>query len=302
MSDFTTDQLATLVATVDEGSFDAAAARLHVTPSAVSQRIKALERAAGQVLLQRTAPILPTDAGQTVLRYARQSALLGASLERELQHTSRIDGALSLPIAVNADSLATWFLPALATFQGRNDVVFDLRRSDQRLTADMLRRGEVVAAVTSVAEPVQGATSSPLGAMRYLPVCSPTFVESFLNGVAAVGRLAHAPVVDFDRADRLQQSMCRDAVGSNARAPRHFVPDSTDFARAIIAGLGWGMLPEQQCAAELEDGTLVRLGGAHDAVVPLYWQRWSIPSIVLDEVTDAVQQTAATALRRAVRN
>lgn len=50
------DQLAALAAVIECGSFDAAADRLHVTPSAVSQRIKALESRVGQVLVVRDKP------------------------------------------------------------------------------------------------------------------------------------------------------------------------------------------------------------------------------------------------------
>jgi LysR family transcriptional regulator (chromosome initiation inhibitor) len=298
MTDFTRDQLRTLLAAVDEGSFDAAAARLHVTPSAVSQRVKALERAAGQVLLQRTTPIAPTEAGLVVLRHARQGELLDVELERELALLGHEGEAVSLPIAVNADSLATWFLDALIGLGPRSDVVFDLRREDQELTVGLLRRGEVVAAVTSVREPVQGSTSVPLGSMRYLAVCSPAYAEVHLGGVAHVTRVRHTPLVDLDRADLLQQRAYRQAVGEQLAAPRHYVPTSADFARAVIGGLGWGLLPEQQCADELERGELVRLNGARSVLVPLFWQRWSIASALLDEVTDAVVAGARVTLHR----
>ncbi|WP_022881149.1 LysR family transcriptional regulator ArgP [Gryllotalpicola ginsengisoli] len=299
MVDFTPEQLRTLVAVIDEGTFDAAAARLHVTASAVSQRIKALEQAAGQVLVQRVTPVEPTEAGRHVLRHAREVALLGAELERRLASSGRDGEAVSIPIAVNADSLATWFLPALIGLGPRSDVLFDLRRDDQEHTAEQLRRGEVVAAVTSVKEPVQGAVSTSLGVMRYRAVCSPAYVEAHLGGVAHVSRIANAPVVDFDRKDMLQLRLYREVTGRETRAPRHFVPTSTDFARAVVGGLGWGLLPDQQCAAELERGELVRLGGARSVRVALYWQRWAIGSSLLAEVTDAVVAAArATLLRR----
>src|SRR6478609_7327110 len=66
----------TLAAVVDEGTLDAAARRLHVTPSAVSQRIKALEEQLGRLVLVRSKPVRPTDAGAAIVRLARQAALL----------------------------------------------------------------------------------------------------------------------------------------------------------------------------------------------------------------------------------
>ncbi|HEY0248758.1 MAG TPA: LysR family transcriptional regulator ArgP [Gryllotalpicola sp.] len=298
MVEFGPEQLRTLVAVIDEGTFDAAAARLHVTPSAVSQRMKALEQAAGQVLVRRTTPVEPTVAGLVVLRHARKQALLDVDLARELGSDGRDGVALSLPIAVNADSLATWFLDALTALGPRTDVVFDLRREDQEHTVELLRAGEVAAAVTSVAEPVQGALSIRLGAMRYRAVCSPAFAAAHLGGVAQLARIGAAPFVDFDRKDQLQHRLYREVLGREVRAPRHYVPTSADFARAVVGGLGWGLLPDQQCAAELERGELVRLSGSHDVRVPLYWQRWSLASTVLDEVTDAVRAAARASLLR----
>ncbi|MGA7149383.1 MAG: LysR family transcriptional regulator, partial [Microbacterium sp.] len=66
----------TLAVVVDDGTLDAAAQRLHITPSAVSQRIKTLEELLGRVVLVRSKPVRPTDAGSAVIRLARQAALL----------------------------------------------------------------------------------------------------------------------------------------------------------------------------------------------------------------------------------
>lgn len=296
MVELNAEQLRTLVAVVDEGTFDAAAARLHVTPSAISQRMKALEQAAGQVLVRRTTPVEATDAGLVVLRHARKLLLLDLDLARELEAAGREGTALSLPLAVNADSLATWFLDALLALGPRTDVVFDVRRDDQEHTIELLRSGEVAAAVTSVAEPVQGAISIPLGSMRYRAVCSPGFVETHLGGVAHAKRIAQAPFVDFDRKDQLQHRLYSEVIGRDVRAPRHYIPTSADFARAVLGGLGWGLLPDQQCAGELERGELVKLAGIRSVRLPLFWQRWSIASTVLDDVTDAVCAAAKSSL------
>jgi LysR family transcriptional regulator, chromosome initiation inhibitor len=298
MVELNSDQLRTLVAVIDEGTFDAAATRLHITPSAVSQRMKALEQSAGQVLVRRTSPVQATDAGLVVLRHARKLLLLDVDLARELAQAGREGAALSLPIAVNADSLATWFLDALVSLAPRADVVFDIRRDDQEHTVELLRSGEVAAAVTSVAEPVHGAVSTPLGAMRYRAVCSPAYADAHLGGVAHVKRIEEAPFLDLDRKDELQHRLYREVIGREVRAPRHYVPTSADFARAVVGGLGWGLLPDQQCAAELESGALVRLAGTRSVRLPLYWQRWSIASRVLDEVTEAVSAAARASLLR----
>ncbi|MFC5930499.1 LysR family transcriptional regulator ArgP [Cryobacterium melibiosiphilum] len=295
------DHLHALVAVLEEGTFEAAARRLRVTASAVSQRIKAMEQIAGQVLVQRVTPVTTTAAGDVVLRYARQMQLLEADTTRALDDDLLHSGKRSIALAVNADSLATWFLEALAALPPRVDVVFTISREDQEHTTNLLRAGTVMAAVTSTPEPVQGCRSEKLGIMRYRAVCSPGFRDRWLGGIAAPWRLAGVPVVNFDRRDLLQDDFFRRAVGQDLdtpgqAAPRHFIPTSADFARAVALGLGWGLLPEQQCLAEIARGDLVELAPAQPVDVPLYWQRWNLDSELLDDVTDAVRSAAATRL------
>ena len=295
MQRLTLDQLDTLLALIEAGTFDAAARRLHVTASAISQRVKAMEEACGRVLVQRSSPVTLTEAGELVLRYARQVNLLEADTLRALEGPGAGDRAVTLALAVNADSLATWFLGALAGLGDRLNVAFDLHREDQERTLSLLRAGVVMAAVTSSPEPVQGCRSTALGSMRYLAVATPAFVDRWLG--AGLTALPDAPIVLFDRNDDLQDAFLREHAGRAGAAPGHFIPTSHDFARAVLLGLGWGMLPEQQCLAEIAEGTLVRLAAAHPVDVPLYWQRWNLSSALLDAVSAAVRVQAEQTLR-----
>ncbi|WP_420363140.1 LysR family transcriptional regulator ArgP [Curtobacterium aetherium] len=304
MVQFQRDHLETLLAAVDTGTFDAAARELAITPSAVSQRVKAMEQLVGRVLLQRTTPIRPTPDGEVVLRHARQVRLLDAETSRALA-VSDADGpgrTPSIALAVNADSLATWFLDALDLVRRDTDVVFDLHRADQDRTAELLRAGTVTAAVTAEAEPVQGCSSVPLGVDRYRAVAAPSFVRRYLEGADTerrmTTRLDRVPLVDYDRDDDLQQGFLRRVLGHAPRGPRHFVPTSADFARAVELGFGWGMLPEAQCLGALERGALVELTPGRRADVVLWWQRWTTSSPLLDRVTDAVRSVAGTRLHQ----
>lgn len=295
---FQSDHLRTLLALVEEGTFEAAAQRLRVTSSAVSQRVKALEQAAGQILVQRSNPVLPTEAGAIVLRLARQVALLDTDARTAL----RVDGAdgtaFAMAVAVNADSLATWFLEAVAPLAASGAVVFDIHREDQEHTTSLLRSGAVMAAVTSTPDAVQGCSVEPLGAMRYRAVCTPRFRHDHGVVPGDIAALARAPRVDFDRRDDLQTDFVRRSSGAEGAAARarHFVPTSSDFARAVVLGFGWAMLPEQQCTAELESGQLVEIAPAEYTEVRLFWQRWNLASDLLDAVSDAVRQGARASL------
>lgn len=301
MRSLTLDQLRTLVAVVDLGSFDAAAAHLHVTQSAVSQRIRSLEDAAGRILVRRDRPVSATESGEALLRTARQMLHLEESVAHELggldDAESDARGHVVLPVACNADSLSTWFLDAMERVHASGRVVFDVRREDESLSTDLLRSGEVMAAVTSESSPVQGCRSLPLGAMRYLACASPRFIERHLGDGPLTAALGRSPVVDFDRSDGHQNRHYRRLARREPNGPRHYVPSSHDHLRAVTAGLGWGLLPEALATPGLLAGDLVELSPDRPLDVPLYWQHWKLHSPDLDALTDAVLDSARAGLR-----
>jgi LysR family transcriptional regulator, chromosome initiation inhibitor len=282
------DQLATLLAIVDSGTFEAAARRLHVTPSAVSQRVKALEVEVGHVVVVRTSPCRATPTGEALVRLARQQALLAAETMAELapQGGSRVE----LPLAVNADSMSTWFGGVLAACAGWDEVVLRLHVEDQDHSARLLRSGEVLGAVTSDPTPVQGCSTEPLVTMRYVPAATPALLARHRAG-RGIDWLA-MPVVCFNDKDDLQQRIL-DRHGVTSRPPTHEVPDGAGFVTAVAAGLGWGALLTSQLAPLLAAGDLVRLGSRDHVDVPLYWQRWRLPSSALDRLSELVRRESA---------
>lgn len=288
-------QLRSLRAAADEGTFEGAARVLHVTPSAISQRIKALEVAVGRVLVERSTPVQVTDSGAVLLRLARQVELLTAGTLRELDAGADPARPPTLSIAVNADSLATWVLPALAPLA--DAVCLDLRRDDQEHSTALLRDGTVMAAVTAAAVPVQGCTVTRLGSMRYRALASPAFVARWFSAGVGPAALSAAPVVVFDRKDELQDRYLRDRTAGRADPPRHHIPSSADFARAIRLGLGWGMLPDLQSQHDERDGPLVDIDPGAVVDVALFWQQWKLPSPALDRAGTIVKAAAARLLR-----
>lgn len=297
MKPFQFEQLRTFAAVVDEGTLEAAARSLFVTPSAVSQRLKAMEDAAGQILFQRANPVRPTAAGEAVLRFARQVRQLEWDAQQELGDQG--DGPQApIPLVVNADSLSTWFMPALASLPPELGAFFEVHREDEQHSTQLLRTGTVMAAVTATPEPVQGCSVEPLGSLRYRAVASREYIRRWWPDGAELTAGSLAPVMDFDRKDDLQDGFFRKLTGAELNAPRHYVPSSSEFAQAIRLGLGWGLLPEQHCVAEISNGDLVELAPADPVDVSLYWQRWKIDSPVLNQLTAAIRKTASRQLRQ----
>ncbi|MCA0379928.1 MAG: LysR family transcriptional regulator ArgP [Actinobacteria bacterium] len=292
--DLPVEHLSTFSAIVDEGSFEGAARRLHITPSAVSQRVKNMEQRLGSVLLRRSRPIELTQAGSTVLRVARQLERITDDAARELglgPGTRTV-----LPIVVNADSLATWFVPAIARAAKETGAFFEIVRADETVSTERLRSGEVVAALTATSEPVPGCTSTLLGIDRYRAVASPEFVARHFSEGTGAETLRTAPMIEFDRHDIFQQRFIRRITRVNVAPPRHMVPSSHEFALAIELGLGWGMVPELQCREAIDAGRLVELQPNSTIELPLFWQRWNLPSPLIDQLSDIVSDEASRAL------
>jgi LysR family transcriptional regulator (chromosome initiation inhibitor) len=288
-------QLRALQATVSAGTLDGAARALHVTPSAISQRLKALETATGRVLLVRSKPVRVTPSGEALLRLARQIDLLTADAARELETEEQPLRPVTLPIAVNADSLATWVLPALAPLAGQ--YCFDLHRADQAHTSGLLRSGTVMAAITADADPVPGCSSTRLGSMRYRPMATRDFAGRWFADGTEQDALTRAPVIVFDRADDLQYSYLRARGVDPAVPPVHHVPGTADHLTAVRLGMGWGMLLTLQDTT----GDLVELDGDGAVDVVLYWQQWRLRSPSLDRVADAVLTAARRRLDQTLR-
>ncbi len=289
--DLSPGQLDALVAIADHGSFEAAARHLHITPSAVSQRIRALEAAAGQVLVSRGTPCRPTPRGEWLVRLGRQTRLLYDEASQALTAVTSVE----LPVAVNADSLATWFRDVLAEAAAWDATAICLYVEDQAHSHKLLRSGDVLAAVTSDPEAVQGCSVEPLGALRYVPAAAPAFADRWRRGRSP--DWATMPSMVFNDKDELQQELLRCHGITQAPPVVHRVPSSADFYQAVHAGLGWGMLPEPEASADLAAGRVVRLSS--DVIdVPLYWQRWRLDSARLTALTNAVQEAARRHLLR----
>jgi LysR family transcriptional regulator (chromosome initiation inhibitor) len=282
-------QLDALVAIADHGSFEAAARQLHITPSAVSQRIRALEAAAGQVLISRGTPCRPTSHGEWLVRLGRQTRLLYAEASQAITAAAPIE----LPVAVNADSLAVWFRDVFTEVAAWDGTAIKLRVEDQAYSHELLRRGDVLAAITSEPTAVQGCSVDPLGALRYLPAAAPPVADRWRRGSAP--DWAAMPLVVFNDKDDLQHELLRRHGVEHGPVRVHQVPSTADFYAAVRAGLGWGMLPEPQARPDLASGALVRLSA--DVVdIPLYWQRWRLDSPKLAALTAAVRTAAASHL------
>jgi LysR family transcriptional regulator, chromosome initiation inhibitor len=300
MLDYTS--LSAVAVVVREGSFERAARALNVTPSAISQRVKQLEERLGGVLIVRGQPCTATEMGRLICRHVEQVGMLEHELHGSLPRLAPKQAAdakvrVTIRVAVNADSLGTWFVGAMAAFLGADHALLDVAIDDQEHTQEWLRAGDVLAAVTADAQAVQGCDSVALGKLKYCAVASPRYVERYFPDGVTADALAVAPSLRFNRKDRLQAQWVRGICRKEVDIPSHWLPSTQAFIDASVAGIGWGMNPRSLVASHLRDGSLVELVPGRLLSVPLYWQHTRLQMPMLARLTRAVINASRAALK-----
>ncbi len=284
-----------LLAVIDSGSFEQAAAMLHLTPSAVSQRVSAMESELGTPLLVRGKPCRATHAGQRVVQYLRRLRLLDAEFMAE--HHGEQGAPISVSLAVNNDSLATWLLPALSPYLQQQRILLDIALDDQDHTFALLAQGKVMAGVSSEATAMRGCTAEALGRMRYRMLASPKFAQRWFPHGLQRDAARQAPLMVFDRKDNLQAHFLLKVLGlPQGSYPCHYIGSSEPFMKAIELGLGYGMLPDLQTGDRVTKGKLIDLAPGTPTDVALYWHAWRVQSPKLDMLSKQVVAAAQQVL------
>ncbi|ABC21462.1 LysR family transcriptional regulator ArgP [Rhodospirillum rubrum] len=285
---------------VQTGSFEKAAKALHVTPSAISQRVKMIEDRLGVSLIERGTPCIATEKGEWLCRHMDHVGMLEKDLIKHMPGLAEAGAdplhRVTLTLATNADSLGTWFLGAVAPFARSTDFLVSIAVDDEDYTADWLHRGRVLAAVTSLAKPVKGCRVTRLGALRYQATASPEFFERYFARGVTPETLARAPALTFSQKDRLQRDWIRRTLGQSVSFPTHWLPSTQGFVDACLAGMGWGMNPAQMVGAHLQAGRLVEILPGRTLDSPLFWQVNRLAADQLADLTRAVVGQASRAL------
>jgi LysR family transcriptional regulator (chromosome initiation inhibitor) len=301
MRTFDTDALECLATIVEEGGFERAAVRLSITQSAVSQRLRSLEAQAGTVLLVRSRPLRATTAGRLLIKHAVQLRLLRADLDNDLQELTPGSSAAReedrISIAINADSIATWALPALGPLVSEG-LPLEIIADDQNFTHEWLREGQVLGCVTTLKQALRGCKVLPLGAMEYVAVASADYAQKHCPQGLQAGNFRQIPFIAFNRKDDLQAQFVGRALGlRRVSLIQRFVPSSEGQVRAVLAGWGASVVPLLQVQGLLARGDLVNLAPATTLPVSLYWHCWNLDSAVIDRLTRALVDGSRDALK-----
>lgn len=271
-----------------EGGFDRAARVLHLTQSAVSQRVRQLEEQIGVPLVVRGTPSRPTRLGSRLVAHYRRVTQLERDLEDDLQPGPR-EELLTLPIGVNEDSIATWFTAAIAELAAERGYLLHFAVDDQDETHKLLKLGEVLGCISSRTEGMQGCSVVYLGRVDYRCVANPEFARRWFPQGFDAAAVQRAPAVLYSPKDRIHNRYLEGLYGTPGPAfPHHFIPSSHGFIDAIVGGLGYGLLPHLQSGELLESSRVVDLTPGRALPTHLYWHHWDLQTGTIRELTAAL--------------
>jgi LysR family transcriptional regulator (chromosome initiation inhibitor) len=285
-----------LSSVISEGGFDKAAKKLFITQSAVSRRIHQLELTLGEPVLIRTQPPKATAMGKRLLNHLQQVVQLEVALNISTSdNEDESDLPLTVKLASNEDSLATWLPEALAIPESLSGCKFkfEILIEDQSIALKRMKAGEVMVCICSSETPVNGGLVELLGALRYLVIASPEFVKRY--NLTSPDQLAELPCLAYSEDDKLQHEFLAELNGSEPQHI-HICPSAEGFKQAVMAGLGYGLLPTLQLGDSLEKGELVNLVPDYYVDTPLYWHYWQTESPQLKALRTFVMEVAANKL------
>ena len=288
------EQLETLATIVAEGSFERAAILLNVSKGAISQRIKALEETLATVLLIRERPVVATPAGELLLRHAQALRLSEQATLNVLRRPTDPGAFVSVAVAVNADSLATWLPTALWALLEQHRIAIEVVADDQAHTIGRLVRGEVIGCVSTERKAPSGFVALPLGVMEYRCYATPDFAARYFPNGLSVQSVLPAPAVVFNRKDTLHDQFLQAVFGFPIeRYRRHYLPAPATLLQSLVNGVAYGLVPVMQAQALVDECRLVDLAPGHPIAVELFWHHWEHqPSLSIDVTKHLLSQAA----------
>ena len=243
---------------VETGSFSRAAQLNHVTQSAVSQQIRALERRYEQRLLSRSArQVTPTAAGERLFRGCKEILSRFSEVEQEIrEQATEVTGAttVSTIYSVGLHEL-TGIQKVLLKTHPKVNLRLNYRRSDQ--VYDDVIMGQADLGLVAYPQPRAGVDVIPFREDKLAVVMPPSHPLASKQKLP-LSALAGLPFIAFDR-----EAPTRKAIDKLFRDkgielnPTMEMDNVETIKRAVELGLGISVLPIPATSQEVQLGTLI---------------------------------------------
>jgi len=266
--------LQSLDAIIAEQSFDGASKRLNITQSAISQRIKQLEEQCTQPVLVRGTPLKVTDLGAKLLNHYQQVIQLETDLLVDINPEKSL-APVTIAIALNADSIASWFIPAIADVLKIHNIELDLHVINESISHELIKDGKAFAAISDKPTGSPKTKVTPIGNIVYKLCAHPSFRDKhFPNGLNA-DSLSSAPGINYDHMDNMHYNYIEQHFGlTKGEYPCHRVRSAEGLLNLALNGVAYSLFPEPQIKQYLASGELIDIAPKLHLSQPLFWHSW----------------------------
>lgn len=289
------ESLKMFVDVVETGSFSRAAQLNHVTQSAVSQQIRALENRYEQRLLSRSArQVTPTPAGERLFRGCKEILARFGEVEQEIhEQATEVSGTC------NVSSIYSVGLHELNQLQkellrAHPKVNFRLnyRRSDQ--VYDDVILGAADLGLVAYPQARAGVDIVPFREDKLAVVMAPSHTLASKSKIA-MSALVGLPFVSFDREAPSRKGIDKLFRDKGLEVQPTMEMDNVEtIKRAVELGLGLSVLPMPTVSHELANGTLIAkpfAEGAFTRPIGILVRKGKYLSRASQAVLDAFRQT-----------
>lgn len=296
MANFDYKLLAALAEIISLQSFELAANKLFISQSAISQRIKNLEEFIGQPVLIRSQPIELTAAGEQLVNHFKKVKQLENELTPILSPDKPLK-PLKVSLAVNADSIATWFIKAITPVLQSHLIELNLMIEHEERTLDKLRTGEAIGAVSVIEKPLKGYRAFKLGKMEYCLVANQHFRDKYFSKGVNIQTLKMAPAISYDHKDDMHvRYIAKHFHLAASEYYCHSVRSSEAFVELAKQGVAYCLLPKLQIINELASGELINISPEHELIETLYWHSWVLVKGVNKKISQQIVKVAQQTL------
>ena len=271
-----------------EQSFESAALALNITQSAISQRIKQLEQLVAKPVLIRSQPLQATATGQKLLAHFRKVRQLEYDLAGDIMPDSA-PSSIPISIAVNADTLASWFIEALTPLLKTQPIELNIQVTNEVDTQKLLKKGEVLAAISSQKQSFSGVKVEYIGTLDYILCANQDYINKYFKGGLTIENLNKAPCIDYDQRDKMHSDYLKKHFAiEQAIYPCHRIRSSEVVVTMALAGLAYALIPTTQADEHLASGALINLAPDKHLKMPLYWHSWALERGVQKLITKTI--------------
>ena len=262
--------LEAFMAVAKHKSVHAAARAIHLSQTAMTQRIHSLEHKLETTLFIRARQGMQLTAeGEKLLRYCHTVADFSSETLQQMM-SAGIDSIQRITITGPSSIMASRIIPGgMQIMKNFPKLFITFNVDDTDTSIELLRSGLSHFSILKPEQVSQDMVSKPLAAEEYLLICCKKWRHRKLQDI-----LNHERIIDFNAADQTTLNYLKQFnLFQYAKADRLFVNRTDSLTQMLVEGYGYGVLTKEFSQPYLKNGSLIKLnqGKIYKNYLSLAW-------------------------------